>query len=377
MGAQTVSSMTRRQTGEPVSSHVVARLEAGHFEQVNIRQDPRSGLRAIIAVHSTRRGPALGGVRMWPYPSLESALQDVLRLAQAMTYKAAVSNLPLGGGKAVIVGDPTSEKRPVLLEAFARQVHDLGGRYVTAEDMGMTVQDMECIRRVTPYVTGTPLSHGGSGDPSIMTALGVSQGLRAALHAAGLLRRVSDSLQGLRVAIQGFGKVGSRLAGLLQAQGARLAVADLDRRRVREAVSAFGAEAVEPERIHRVSCDAFAPCGLGGVLNSATIRMLRCRVVAGAANNQLATEEDGERLHRRGILYAPDYVINAGGIINIAVGLRPEGYERAEAERQTRGISRTLGTVCRIARSRRWSTTRAAAWLAERRLRTVPRWAGS
>lgn len=351
------------------------RLDQEGYEQVVLYRDPEAGLKAIIAIHDTRRGPALGGVRMWPYASLEDALQDALRLARAMTYKAAVSQLPFGGGKAVIIGDPSRQKRPALLRAFGRLVDSLGGRYITAEDVGMQVADMSVIRRVTPHVTGTSLHAGGSGDPSEMTALGVLAGMRATVEAFDRRGR-PPGLHGLRVAIQGLGKVGYRLAELLHAEGASLVVTDLNRNLVRQAVEAFGAEPVSPQAIYWVRCDLFAPCALGGVLNAKTIPVLRCRAVAGAANNQLAEPQDGERLHRRGILYAPDYVINAGGLINIAVEFEPGGYDRARAERRTLGIYETVKRVFRLARAKGRAPAVAADRLAEQRLRSGRRWTG-
>ncbi len=345
------------------------------YEQVVVFRDPEVGLKAVVAIHNTRRGPSLGGVRMWPYASLEEAVQDAMRLAWAMTYKAAVSQLPFGGGKAVIIGDPARHKRPALLTAFGRLVNSLGGRYITAEDVGMRVKDMSVIRRVTRYVTGTSVQSGGSGDPSDMTARGVLAGMRATveeLDGGGRLR----SLRGLRVAIQGLGKVGYRLAELLFREGALLTVTDLNETLVRRAVKAFRAEPVSKQAIYRVRCDLFAPCALGGVLNATTIPRLRCRAVTGAANNQLAEPRDGERLHRRGILYAPDFVINAGGLINIAVGFGPGGYNRRRAERRTDGIYRTIKQVFQLARAKRQSPAAAADRLAEQRLNSGRRWKG-
>jgi leucine dehydrogenase len=361
----------RRRPNSPARPHDLLQvIEQAQFEQVVIHQDVQTGLRAIVAVHNTCRGPALGGVRMWPYASLSEALQDALRLAQAMTYKAAVSGLPLGGGKAVIIGDPRKDKSPALLKAFGRLVHSLGGRYLTAEDVGMTVGDMETIRRVTPHVTGTATRSGGSGDPSIMTAIGVFHGIRATLEELGLKGGAGASLDGVRVAVQGVGKVGYRLARLLHEQGVQLVVTDLDRTRAKRAARDFSAEVVSNERIYGVPCDLFAPCALGGVLNAGTIPRLRCRAIAGAANNQLATPGDAQRLRRRSILYAPDFVVNAGGLINIAVGLGPGGYDAQKAERKARGIAGTLRAVYRVARERRCTTAEAAERLAVARLRT-------
>ncbi len=310
---------------------------------------------------------------MWPYPSMEDALRDALRLSKAMTFKAAVSQLPLGGGKAVIMGDPEREKRPALLTAFGRLLDSLGGRYITAQDVGITVADMERIRRVTPYVAGTAVRRGGSGDPSEMTAIGVVHGMRAVIEELAGGSREPAILQGVRVAIQGLGKVGYRLAMLLHQEGADLIVADLRRDLADRVGREFGAKVVGEDEILEATCDLLAPCALGGGLNGESIQRLRCRAVAGAANNQLAEPEDGERLQGRGILYAPDFVINAGGLINIAVGLGRGGYDRNKAERRTRTIYGNLKEVFRMAKARKCSTAAAAERLGEDRLRGRPR----
>lgn len=348
-------------------------IEADGHERVIICHDPHTGLHAIIAIHSTKRGPALGGVRMWPYPSMEEGLRDVLRLSKAMTFKAAVSRLPFGGGKAVIMGDPARQKRPAMLTAFGRLLDTLGGRYITAQDVGMTVADMERIRRVTPYVTGTAVGRGGSGDPSEMTAIGVVHGMRAVVEELDGVSGGPARLQGVRVAIQGLGKVGYRLAALLHQEGADLILTDLHHELADRAGREFGAKVVGEDEIFEATCDLLAPCALGGILNGKTIPRLRCRAVAGSANNQLAEPEDGERLQERGILYAPDFVINAGGLINIAVGFGRGGYDRAKAERRTRTISSSLKEVFRIAKARGCPTATAAERLGEARLRSRPR----
>lgn len=355
-------------------SLVAGAIEQGGYEDVVIHQDADLGLRAVIAVHSTRRGPALGGVRMWPYASLEEAVKDVLRLAKAMSSKAAVSRLPLGGGKAVIIGDPRRDKTPETLMAFGRLVHRLGGCYITAEDMGMEEADMAVIRRVTPHVAGFAVDEGGSGDPSEMTAIGTLAGIRAVIEALDPTGGARRSLQGLTFAIQGIGKVGLVLGELLFQEGANLLVSDLDPDRVRLADKQWGAKAVDVEDLYRVRCDVFVPCGMGGVLNRRTIPQLRCRAVAGCANNQLADTTDADRLHRRKILYAPDYVVNAGGIINIAVGLRPEGYDREKAVAQAKRIYRTLKEIFSLAETRNCLPSQVADELAEARLSVSRRW---
>jgi len=337
----------------------------GHERVVSCRDDS-VGLRAIIAIHSTVLGPALGGVRMWPYASSKEALRDVLRLAQAMTYKAAVSGLPLGGGKAVIIGDPRRMKTEGLLRAFGRAVEGLKGRYLTAEDVGMTVADMEIVRKETKHVTGTSEKKGGSGDPSYPTAKGVLYAIETCLK-----EMYGDpSVRNRTVAIQGVGKVGYPLGELLATAGARVILSDTDPQRAMLARREFEAWRVEPDEILQVECDVLSPCALGGVLNRKTIPKLRCRAIAGGANNQLENPSDARRLEERGILYAPDYVVNAGGIMNILVGLQGgrKGYDRAKAERLLRQIPDTLHAIFRKARAEGLTTAQAADALAEARL---------
>jgi len=297
----------------PVFSH---REFDGH-EEVAFFADPSVGLRAIIAVHNTNRGASLGGCRMWPYPSDEAALHDVLRLSRGMTYKAAVANLDIGGGKSVIIGDPRSQKTPSLLRAMGRAVERMGGRYIVAEDSGTSVADMRIIAEETQHVGGIVEGHGGdglrSGDPSPSTAYGTFTGLKAAVrHHFG-----HDDLRGLRVAVQGVGSVGHRLAKLLHEAGAVLWVSDLYEDQLHRTVDACAATPVAPNDIYGLDVDVFAPCAMGAVLNDLTIPQLRARIVAGAANNQLSEARHGTALMERDILYAPDYVINAGGIIDV------------------------------------------------------------
>ncbi len=341
-------------------------MQRGGHEQVAFCRDADSGLRAIIAVHNTLLGPALGGVRMWPYASTEEALRDVLRLAEAMTYKAAVSGLPLGGGKAVIIGDPRRVKTASLLRAFGRAVESLGGRYLTAEDVGMTVADMEIVRKETRHVTGTSEKSGGSGDPSHLTAKGIFYAIETCMKEL----YGDPSVRNRTVAIQGVGKVGYQLAELLATAGARLIIADTDAQRAMLARREFEAWRVEPDEILQVECDVLAPCALGGVFNRKTIAKLRCRAIAGASNNQLEEPADAERLAERRILYAPDYVVSAGGIINILVGLQGgrKGYDRAKAERLAKRIPLTLQEIFRKARAQGITTAQAADELAEARL---------
>jgi leucine dehydrogenase len=339
----------------------------GEFEEVAFFHDPPSGLRAIIAIHSTQLGPALGGSRFYPYATEEDALHDVLRLARGMTYKAAAAGLDLGGGKAVIIGDPQRIKSEELLRAYGRFIDTLQGRYITAEDVGTTGDDMDMVRRETRSVVGVSPAMGGSGDPSPVTAWGVYQGLIACAEEAWR----DSSLRGRRVAVQGVGKVGYWLVKHLRDAGAEIVVSDVDVDAVARAVREFADETADPGKIHAVDCDIFAPCALGGVIRDDTLPELKCRVVAGSANNQLEREEHGEALQQMGVLYAPDYVINAGGLINVADELR--GYDRERAMGKVEGIYRTLREVFLVARERRISTAKAADAVAQARIDRVSR----
>jgi leucine dehydrogenase len=337
----------------------------GH-ERVVFCSRPEVGLRAIVAIHSTRLGPGLGGVRMWPYGSSEEALTDVLRLSRGMTYKAAAAGLHLGGAKAVILGDARRDKSEALLRAFGRCVDSLAGHYITAEDVGTNTADMEAIAVETRWVTGVPIDRGGSGDPSPVTARGVHQGMRAAAERMW----GAPTLAGRSVAIQGLGHVGGHLAGLLRAEGAKVFGCDLDAEAVERARTELGVEIVASEEIYDLPCDVFAPCALGATVNERTIPRLRVRVVAGAANNQLSEERrDGEELHRRGILYAPDFVINAGGLVNVYN--ESIGYDRERALRMADRILDSTRRVFEIAGRDGIAPWLAAERLAEERLAAV------
>jgi leucine dehydrogenase len=286
-----------------------------HHESIHYFEDPGSGLKAIIAIHSTALGPAAGGCRRWDYASDDLALTDVLRLSRGMTYKNAVAGLPFGGGKSVILAAQGAPKSGALFEAFGRAVDSLEGRYITAEDVGISVEDMRIVRGRTPFVSGLPQTGASAGgDPSPWTALGVFLGIEAAVAA----RLGVDSLEGITVAVQGVGHVGAHLCRRLHAAGARLVVADVDRESLRNICEQVPADIVAPRDILFSDADVLAPCALGNVLNSETIPRINAKVIAGAANNQLASDDDGRRLTDRGILYAPDYVINAGGVISVA-----------------------------------------------------------
>jgi leucine dehydrogenase len=340
----------------------VDELPTDGFERVVLGRHAESGLDAVIAVHSRRLGPAVGGARFRPYPDRAGAVADACRLAHGMTYKSALAGNDLGGGKAVIIGDPGKAKTEPLLRAFGRLVDVLGGTYLTAEDVGTTVEDMTVIASETAHVTGLPLSMGGSGDPSAATALGVLAAMRAAAgHVWG-----SPALGGRHVTVAGVGKVGGALARLLEADGVRLTVADVDGAALDRLLVDVDAQLVEPERAHAVPCDIFSPCALGGVLDEHRIPNLRCRIVAGAANNQLAERGCSSELARRGILYVPDYAANAGGIINIAEERR--GYDPCRARERVLAIGETVTRVLVGAARHGGDTLAAADELAEARL---------
>ncbi len=336
--------------------------EDGH-EQVVIGSQPDIGLRTIIAIHDTTLGPALGGCRIWPYESEEEALTDVLRLSRAMTYKASAAGLNLGGGKAVIIADPKQQKSEALFRAFGRFVQSLNGRYITAEDVGTDVTDMEWIRMETKHVVGLNTDRGGSGDPSPVTALGVLHGIEASLQNAG---RTGDLFKGLRVAIQGLGHCGSHLAQLLHQRGAQLVVTDLNEELTEAARVDFDAEVVAPTDILAADVDVFAPCAMGAVINPESIDVIKAPIIAGSANNQLATPDMGHELEKRGKIYAPDFVLNAGGLINVSFELW--GYNRERALRRTRNIYYQMRKVYKIARENGMPTHEAAMQMAVERI---------
>lgn len=330
-------------------------MEATRLESLHVTQDPVTGLQAIIAMHSTRLGPALGGCRYLTYSDTRSAVADAARLAQSMSYKAALAGLPFGGGKAVILRPAHVPNRGALFEAFGRFIETLNGRYITAVDSGTKSEDMDCIAQYTQHVTSTR----SAGDPSPHTAMGVFAGIRA----SAMARLGSDDLQGLRIAVQGLGQVGYALAEQLAAAGAELLVSDLDPGRVLLAVEQLGAQAVRHETLAATPCDIFVPCGLGGVLDQATVAHLHCAVVAGAANNQLASPEVAELLEARGILYAPDYVINSGGLIYVA--LQHQGAELPAITAHLSRIGQRLTDIYAQAQAQNRSPARVATQQAE------------
>jgi leucine dehydrogenase len=340
-------------------------METYDYEQLILCQDKESGLKAIICIHDTTLGPALGGTRMWTYESEEAAIEDALRLAKGMTYKNAAAGLNLGGGKTVIIGDPRKDKNEAMFRAFGRYIQGLNGRYITAEDVGTTVADMDIIHEETDFVTGISPAFGSSGNPSPVTAYGVFRGMKAAAKEAF----GSDSLEGKVIAVQGVGNVAITLCRYLHEEGAQLIVTDINKEAVARAVAEFGATAVDPNDIYSVDCDIYAPCALGATINDETIPQLKAKVVAGAANNQLKEVRHGDILHEMGIVYAPDYVINAGGVINVADELY--GYNRERAMKKVETIYGNIERVINISKRDGIPTYLAADRLAEERINSI------
>ena len=338
--------------------------QEGH-EQILYGYDKVSGLKTIIAIHSTALGPALGGTRFYPYQSEDEALEDVLRLSKGMSYKAAAAGLDLGGGKAVIIGDPRADKSERLFRAYGRIVDSLQGRYITAEDVGTTTGDMDMVRRETRWALGNSVALGGSGDPSPVTA----RGLYAATRAVAKRLWGDSDVTGRRVAVQGVGKVGSAFLQLLVEARAEAIISDAYEPAVQAAVENYGAKPVDQTEIHKVDCDIFAPCALGGVLNEATIPELNCQAIVGSANNQLATNEDAERIAERGILYAPDFVVNAGGLINVYDEL--QGYSKTRALHRVDQIYDATTRILDTAEQRGINPNEAAMRVAEERINEI------
>ncbi|MEH7414770.1 branched-chain amino acid dehydrogenase [Neobacillus drentensis] len=340
-------------------------LEKYDYEQLVFCQDKQSGLKAIIAIHDTTLGPALGGTRMWTYASEEAAIEDALRLARGMTYKNAAAGLNLGGGKTVIIGDPRRDKSEALFRAFGRYIQGLNGRYITAEDVGTTVADMDLIHEETDFVTGISPAFGSSGNPSPVTAFGVYRGMKAAAKEAF----GTDSLEGRVVAVQGVGNVAYTLCEYLHKEGARLIVTDINKEAVKRAVEAFSAHAVDPDDIYGVDCDIYAPCALGATINDDTIPKFKAKVIAGSANNQLKDTRHGDIIHEMGIVYAPDYVINAGGVINVADELY--GYNQERAMKKVEQLYTTIEKVIEISKRDGIPTYVAADRMAEERIERI------
>ena len=342
---------------------VFGQVSFDNHEQIVFCNDKDTGLKAIIGIHNTVLGPALGGTRMWKYTNEWEALNDVLRLSRGMTYKSAISGLNLGGGKAVIIGDSKVDKTPEMIAKFGQYVNSLSGRYITAEDVGTTTADMDLIRKHTEYVTGISESIGGSGNPSPVTAYGVYMGMKAAAK----YKFGTDNLEGKRVLVQGIGHVGETLVDYLTAEGAKVIIADINEDRLKEIGNKYGAKIYTGDDLYSADVDIYAPCALGATINDDTIGRLKAQVIAGAANNQLANEiKHGQMLKDRGILYAPDFLINAGGIINVYAEIVK--YDKAEAMRKTENIYNTTLEIFDYADTNNITTHEAAFKIAQNRI---------
>ena len=344
---------------------VFSKLSAYDYGEVHFKLDKATGLRAIVAIHDSRLGPALGGCRFIEYDTDDAALTDALRLARGMTYKAALAGLAHGGGKSVIIRPKQHFDRVALFRAFGKFIEDLRGHYITAEDSGTGLEDMEIIRTQTKHVTGIDPSHGGSGDPSPFTALGVRRGIEACVK----FKLGKTDLQGIRVAVQGVGHVGYYLCKELHAAGAKLTVADVDNFKSERAQREFGAAVVDINEVAKVDCDVFAPCALGAGINDDTVPHLKAKIVAGAANNQLAEPRHGDDLQARGILYAPDYAINAGGLINVAQEVI--GYDAKLSREKTLKIYDTIWDICDRSKKLNAPTYKVADIMVEEKLAAV------
>lgn len=342
----------------------LSEIQVDDYEKVVRCRDEASGLHAIISVHDTTLGPALGGMRMLPYASEDEALFDVLRLSKGMTYKSAVAETGLGGGKSVIIGDPKTMKSEALFRSVGRFIESLDGLYITAEDMNIGIADLEIVRQETRWVTGLSRESGSSGNPSPYTAHGCLMGMRAVLRESF----GSPEFQGRHFVVQGVGAVGGRLAELLKERGAHVTICDINDERVAELRDEHGFDTVDDDEHLDLECDVYAPCARGAGINDETIPKLKCKAVAGCANNQLLEPRHADELRARGILYAPDYVINAGGIINVSVELLPGGYDESVAIEKIDQIEKQLDKVFEISRTEDISTREAAARLGEERL---------
>ena len=340
-------------------------METYDYEQTVVCQDKASGLKAIIAIHDTTLGPALGGTRMWTYANDGEAFEDALRLAKGMTYKNAAAGLNLGGGKTVIIGDPAKDKNEAMFRAFGRFIQGLNGRYITAEDVGTTVEDMDLVYQETDYVTGISPAFGSSGNPSPVTAYGVYVGMKAAAKEAF----GDESLEGKKVAVQGVGNVSFTLCRYLHEEGAKLIVTDINKEAVQRAVEAFGAEAAEVDEIYKAEADIYSPCALGATINDDTIPQLKPKVIAGAANNQLKENRHGTIIQEKGIVYAPDYVINSGGVVNVSDELL--GYNRDRAMKKVETIYDNISRIFEISRRDNIPSYQAADRMAEERIETM------
>ena len=342
---------------------VFGQISFDNHEQIVFCNDKDTGLKAIIGIHNTVLGPALGGTRMWKYVNEWEALNDVLRLSRGMTFKSAITGLNLGGGKAVIIGDSKIDKTPEMIAKFGQYVGSLSGRYITAEDVGTTTADMDLIKLQTPHVTGVSIDKGGSGNPSPVTAYGVFMGMKAAAkHKFG-----TDILDGKKVLVQGIGHVGETLVDYLTKDGAKVIITDINEGRLEEISKKYGAEIYKGDNLYAADVDIYAPCALGATINDDTIHKIKAKVIAGAANNQLANENiHGQILHERGILYAPDFLVNAGGIINVYAEI--VGYNMDESMRRTENIYNTTLEIFNFAEANKITTHQAAMQIAQNRI---------
>lgn len=342
---------------------VFGQLSFDNHEQIVFCNDKDTGLKAIIGIHNTVLGPALGGTRMWKYTNEWEALNDVLRLSRGMTFKSAITGLNLGGGKAVIIGDSKTDKTPEMIAKFGQYVNSLSGKYITAEDVGTTTGDMDLIRLQTPHVTGVSIEKGGSGNPSPVTAYGVYMGMKAAAK----YKFGSDVLEGKRVLVQGIGHVGETLVDYLTGEGAKVIISDINEERLKEIGNKYGAKIYVGDDLYSADVDIYAPCALGATINDNTINRLKAKIIAGAANNQLANENvHGKMLQDKGILYAPDFLINAGGIINVYAEI--VGYDMAESMRKTENIYNTTLEIFDYAEENKITTHQAALTIAQNRI---------
>jgi leucine dehydrogenase len=350
-----------------LDSYIFDLMETHDYENIFFCQEKTLGLKAIIVIHDTTLGPAAGGIRMWPYESEAEALKDVLRLARGMTYKCAAAGASYGGGKCVVIGDPKRDKTEARLRALGRFINRLNGLFITGVDVGTTPEDMLVIRQETPFVVTVPEAWGGPGDSSQATAYGVVQGIRASLKEI----YGNPDLQGRTIALQGIGAVGKHALNYLVEAGALVSVADIDQERARLVAAEYNLHIVSPEEIHSLRADVYCPCALGNVLNDQTIPELRCKIVCGSANNQLGEEHHGDLLQQRGILYAPDYIVNTGGLLAGLDSLNPGGYNRQRAMEQVSRLYDAMENIIAISKAQNIPTNRAADVLAEQRIAAI------
>jgi leucine dehydrogenase len=345
---------------------VIAQMALNNHEQIVFCNDNETGLKAIVAIHNTILGPSLGGTRMWAYKNEMEALTDALRLSRGMTYKSAVAGLNLGGGKAVIIGDSKTQKSEALMRRFGKFVNSLAGKYITAEDVGISTKDMEYIKMETDFVTGIPENMGGSGDPSPVTAYGVY----LAMKASSKEKWGNDSLSGKKIVVQGIGHVGESLVTYLVKEGAKVYINDINEERLKAVSKETGAEVIAADKLYDLDMDIYAPCALGATVNTDTLNRLKCAIICGSANNQLADENvHGKMVIEKGILYAPDFVVNAGGIINVYYEL--EGYNRERALAHAEKIYQTTLNIFKVAKEQNIPTYMAANRIAEKRIADI------